>query len=87
MLPSLLMWLVNGVIITVVLMRLFVFGEPVTKPMSESSVLYWRSRKQADLDLARVSCPEYLICCVEVVTLGDLTHLSMYGTTVQVYFL
>ena len=49
------MWLVNAIIVMVVMARLFVFGEPVTKPRSESSILYWRSRKQAYLDLARVS--------------------------------
>lgn len=54
-LSSLIIWLVNGAIVTVVMARLFVFGEPVTKPLSDSSVMYWRSRKQADLDLARVS--------------------------------
>ncbi|ELT88175.1 hypothetical protein CAPTEDRAFT_165299 [Capitella teleta] len=51
--PSAFMWLVNTVIVCVILARLFVFGEPVTKPLSESSVRYWRWRKQADLDLAR----------------------------------
>ena len=50
------MWLMNGIIIAVVLARLFVFGEPITKPLSESSVTYWRNRKQADSNLARVSC-------------------------------
>ena len=54
MLPTLLVWLLNGVLVAVVLVRLLVYGEPVTRPHSGSSVLFWRHRKQADLDLARV---------------------------------
>ena len=38
-----------------VLAKLFVFGEPVTKPLTASSVSYWRSRRQADVYLAAVS--------------------------------
>ncbi|KAM3863614.1 sterol regulatory element-binding protein 1 [Diretmus argenteus] len=53
MLPTLLMWLLNGVLVSGVLIRLLVYGEPVTRPHSGSSVLFWRHRKQADLDLAR----------------------------------
>uniref|UniRef100_A0A8C2JV79 Sterol regulatory element-binding protein 1 n=1 Tax=Cyprinus carpio TaxID=7962 RepID=A0A8C2JV79_CYPCA len=53
MLPTLLVWLLNGVLVAGVLIRLLVYGEPVTRPHSESSVLFWRHRKQADLDLAR----------------------------------
>ncbi|XP_051995056.1 sterol regulatory element-binding protein 1-like isoform X2 [Xyrauchen texanus] len=53
MLPTLLVWLLNGVLVAAVLIRLLVYGEPVTRPHSESSVLFWRHRKQADLDLAR----------------------------------
>ncbi|CAL8264993.1 unnamed protein product [Gadus morhua 'NCC'] len=53
MLPTLLVWLLNGVLVAVVLVRLLVYGEPVTRPHSGSSVLFWRHRKQADLDLAR----------------------------------
>ncbi|KAF3846427.1 hypothetical protein F7725_003505 [Dissostichus mawsoni] len=53
MLPTLLVWLVNGVLVSGVLVRLLVYGEPVTRPHSGSSVLFWRHRKQADLDLAR----------------------------------
>ena len=55
MLPTLIMWLLNGTIVAAVLARIFVFGEPITKPLSESSVRYWRHRKQADMDLAKVS--------------------------------
>lgn len=55
MLPTLLLWLVNGVIVLSVFVKLLVHGEPVIRPHSRSSVAFWRHRKQADLDLARVS--------------------------------
>lgn len=55
MLPTLLLWLVNGVIVLSVFVKLLVHGEPVIQPHSRSSVTFWRHRKQADLDLARVS--------------------------------
>ncbi|KAJ8251201.1 hypothetical protein GJAV_G00218430 [Gymnothorax javanicus] len=53
MLPTLFIWLLNGILVAGVLIRLLVYGEPVTRPHSGSSVLFWRHRKQADLDLAR----------------------------------
>ncbi|XP_041851869.1 sterol regulatory element-binding protein 1 isoform X2 [Melanotaenia boesemani] len=53
MLPTMLVWLLNGILVSGVLIRLLVYGEPVTRPHSGSSVLFWRHRKQADLDLAR----------------------------------
>ncbi|KAJ7989735.1 hypothetical protein DPEC_G00307610 [Dallia pectoralis] len=53
MLPTLLVWMLNGLLVAGVLVRLLVYGEPVTRPHSGSSVLFWRHRKQADLDLAR----------------------------------
>uniref|UniRef100_A0A8C7Z2A9 Sterol regulatory element-binding protein 1 n=1 Tax=Oryzias sinensis TaxID=183150 RepID=A0A8C7Z2A9_9TELE len=53
MLPTILVWLVNGILVSGVLIRLLVYGEPVTRPHSGSSVFFWRHRKQADLDLAR----------------------------------
>lgn len=55
MMPTLLLWLVNGVIVLSVFVKLLVHGEPVIQPHSRSSVTFWRHRKQADLDLARVS--------------------------------
>nr|XP_010958524.1 sterol regulatory element-binding protein 2 [Camelus bactrianus] len=54
MMPTLLLWLVNGVIVLSVFVKLLVHGEPVIRPHSRSSVTFWRHRKQADLDLARV---------------------------------
>ncbi|XP_062965267.1 sterol regulatory element-binding protein 1 isoform X1 [Cynocephalus volans] len=48
-----LVWLINGLLVLVSLMLLFVYGEPVTRPHSSPAVHFWRHRKQADLDLAR----------------------------------
>uniref|UniRef100_F7DVG0 Sterol regulatory element-binding protein 1 n=1 Tax=Ornithorhynchus anatinus TaxID=9258 RepID=F7DVG0_ORNAN len=53
LLPTLLFWLLNMLVVLGASVRLFIYGEPVTRPHSESSVLFWRHRKQADLDLAR----------------------------------
>ncbi|XP_041085529.1 sterol regulatory element-binding protein 1-like isoform X2 [Polyodon spathula] len=53
MLPTLFLWLINGVLVLTVFVKLFIYGEPVTRLHSGSSVLFWRHRKQADLDLAR----------------------------------
>lgn len=61
MLPTILVWLVNGILVSGVLIRLLVYGEPVTRPHSGSSVFFWRHRKQADLDLARVCQNKYLL--------------------------
>ncbi|XP_069338017.1 sterol regulatory element-binding protein 1 isoform X8 [Eulemur rufifrons] len=48
-----LIWLLNGLLVLVSLVLLFVYGEPVTRPHSGPAVHFWRHRKQADLDLAR----------------------------------
>lgn len=45
----------NGLLVLSSLALLFVYGEPVTRPHSGPAVHFWRHRKQADLDLARVS--------------------------------
>lgn len=47
-------WLLHAVIAMAVLVRIFVFGEPVTRPHSDNAVLFWRHRRQADEDLAKV---------------------------------
>ena len=44
----------NGLLVLFSLALLFVYGEPVTRPHSGPAVHFWRHRKQADLDLARV---------------------------------
>jgi len=62
LMPSLIVWMLNGVVMAAVLARLFVFGEPVTKPLTASSVSYWRSRRQADVYLAAVSCRNFSAC-------------------------
>ncbi|XP_059835818.1 sterol regulatory element-binding protein 1 isoform X4 [Hypanus sabinus] len=56
--PTLVLWLINGIIVLIVFIKIFVYGEPVTRLHSESSVLFWRHRKQADLDLARGDFPQ-----------------------------
>ncbi|NXX39214.1 SRBP1 protein, partial [Tricholaema leucomelas] len=51
--PTLAFWALNTLLVLGAVVRLFVFGEPVTRPHSEPSVLFWRHRRQADLDLDR----------------------------------
>ncbi|NXR15952.1 SRBP1 protein, partial [Semnornis frantzii] len=51
--PTLAFWALNTALVLGAVVRLFVFGEPVTRPHSEPSVLFWRHRRQADLDLDR----------------------------------
>uniref|UniRef100_A0A0B8RP38 Sterol regulatory element-binding protein 1 n=1 Tax=Philothamnus irregularis TaxID=1899461 RepID=A0A0B8RP38_9SAUR len=53
LLPTLFFWMINLLILCAAFVRLFIYGEPITRPHSESSVIFWRHRKQADLDLAR----------------------------------
>ncbi|NXJ92304.1 SRBP1 protein, partial [Corythaixoides concolor] len=65
--PTLAFWALNTALVLGAVVRLFVCGEPVTRPHSEPSVLFWRHRRQADLDLDRVSpapCPtlHYITC-------------------------
>ena len=47
-------WIVHLVVVLGILIRIFVYGEPVTKPQTDAAVLFWRHRNQADIDLSRV---------------------------------
>jgi len=58
LLPTLLIWLVNGVIAVAILAKLFVFSEPVTTRLSKSAGAYWRSRNQATVYIQRGNFPE-----------------------------
>ncbi|XP_071617258.1 sterol regulatory element-binding protein 1 isoform X2 [Heliangelus exortis] len=51
--PTLAFWVLNTGLVLGAVVRLFVCGEPVTRPHSEPSILFWRHRRQADLDLHR----------------------------------
>nr|AHB60716.1 sterol regulatory element-binding protein [Mimachlamys nobilis] len=53
MFPTLMMWMLNGIIVTGVLARLFIYGEPVTKKNSEAAVSFWRHQNQAETYLGR----------------------------------
>lgn len=55
-------WLLHAVIAIAVLVRIFVFGEPVTRPHSNNAVLFWRHRNQADDDLGKVVM--YCVSCL-----------------------
>lgn len=46
-------WGANFVVTIIILSKLFIFGEPLTKPMSSSSVCYWKKRNQAEMYLLR----------------------------------
>lgn len=54
MFPTLIMWMLNGVICVAVLARLFVYGEPVVKKNSEANTAYWRHHNQAEAYLEKV---------------------------------
>ncbi|CAL1543442.1 unnamed protein product [Lymnaea stagnalis] len=51
--PSLILWLLNGILVSFVLAKVLIFGEPVTKKNSDASVAFWRHKRQADLDMSR----------------------------------
>ncbi|XP_068220644.1 sterol regulatory element-binding protein 1 isoform X2 [Palaemon carinicauda] len=50
---SLMVWMVNFVIISVFLIRIFIYGEPIMRRKSPVAESFWRHRKQADLDMAK----------------------------------
>ncbi|XP_029180137.2 sterol regulatory element-binding protein 1-like [Acropora millepora] len=60
-------WLLHALVVLTVLVRVFVFGEPVTRPHSNNAVLFWRQRNQADEDLAKgdtISASRHLQICL-----------------------
>ena len=64
-LSTVIMWFLNGIIVAVVLAKLFIYGEPVTHKNSEASVAYWRHRNQAEQDSSRVGFLHVIIFCVD----------------------
>nr|XP_014353985.1 PREDICTED: sterol regulatory element-binding protein 2 [Latimeria chalumnae] len=53
MFPTLILWLLNSVVVLGVFVKLLVHGEPVMRLHSRSSIVFWRRRKQAELDLVQ----------------------------------
>jgi len=53
--PKVFLWLLNAVVVGVVLAKVLVYGEPVTRKNTTASVSYWRHRRQAEVDMERVS--------------------------------
>ncbi|OQV18258.1 Sterol regulatory element-binding protein 1 [Hypsibius exemplaris] len=51
--PRWLLWIINVVIILGILIRLYVFGEPVLRPKTESALRFWSLSRQADVDLSK----------------------------------
>ncbi|NXF52907.1 SRBP2 protein, partial [Oceanites oceanicus] len=92
--PTLAFWALNAALVLGAVVRLFVCGEPVTRPHSEPSVLFWRHRRQADLDLDRVSpapchtlydviCPTHAGRAPLVLYPSSLPPPRRYGPTPQ----
>lgn len=52
--PTLLLWLLNAMVVAGVLMKLFIFGEPVTGKNSDATTAYMRHSQQAEQDTQRV---------------------------------
>lgn len=46
-----LLWMINLLLIVLVLVKVLVYGEPVTTSGSKESTRYWRHMNQADSDL------------------------------------
>ncbi len=49
------LWLLNGIVISCVLARLLIYGEPVTDADSQSSAQFRRHKTQAEMDIDKVS--------------------------------
>ncbi|XP_022247982.1 sterol regulatory element-binding protein 2-like isoform X2 [Limulus polyphemus] len=46
-------WIINFTIILGLMIKLFIYGEPLLKIKSPHSMMFWKHRKQADFDLAK----------------------------------
>lgn len=60
-------WAVHLIVVLGILIRIFVYGEPVTRPQTDAAVLFWRHRNQADIDLSRgdnISAARHLEICL-----------------------
>ncbi|KAK3100385.1 hypothetical protein FSP39_019112 [Pinctada imbricata] len=53
MFPTLLLWVMNGLIVAGVMAKLFIFGEPVVKKNSFTAVTFYRHLAQADTHLEK----------------------------------
>lgn len=51
---SLLLWLVNGLVLSFCMIKMFVYGDPVLPTRSKESQNFWKYRKQADVYLLKV---------------------------------
>nr|KAG5698523.1 hypothetical protein BaRGS_023226 [Batillaria attramentaria] len=51
--PKVFLWLLNAVVVGLVLAKVLVYGEPVTRKNTNESVVYWRHRRQAEVDMER----------------------------------
>ncbi|CAG2065122.1 unnamed protein product, partial [Timema podura] len=51
---SLFLWMFNIIVLAGCLIKMFVYGDPLMPAKSQASVVFWRHRKQADLDLSKV---------------------------------
>lgn len=67
---SLFLWFINIALILFCLIKLLVYGDPIVKPKSKEFVMYWKHKKQSDLDFERViemSC----IILMKILILSD----------------
>ena len=79
------MWLINGVIVAVVLAKLFIYGEPVTHKNSEASVAYWRHRNQSEQDSARVDTLLPFISYFAPKLKAAVGHIALHSDVASVY--
>nr|CAD7461371.1 unnamed protein product [Timema tahoe] len=65
---SLFLWMFNIIVLSGCLIKMFVYGDPLMPAKSQASVVFWRHRKQADLDLSKgkiVSAGQELRRCLQ----------------------